>query len=137
MVFHIKYLPLESLQPWLQSVLAIDSPHWRAQVIAWFVGARRLLIEENVFPADLESGSPPDVSWGWSHSLHTNNSNAKHSAFLSREVRMVVLNTLKDYFSSSVFESWLSSIASVDYLEAELADIPFAFWEQYCTSTVR
>jgi len=147
MVFHIKYVPLDSLQPWLQSVLAIDSPHWRAQVLVWFVGARRLLIDENVFPADLESSSKsdesgygPDVGWGWSHALRkeafdTGDAQVDRNTFLSREVRMVVLDTLKAHFSTPVFETWLSSIASVDYLEAELANIPFTFWEQYGTKS--
>ena len=39
MFFCLKYLPASLVETWLRSVLEITSPHWRAQVVVWMVGA--------------------------------------------------------------------------------------------------
>ena len=51
MFFRLKYLPAEAVCPWLRSVFSIPCPHWRAQILVWFVGAH-----------DILSGGKPDPS---------------------------------------------------------------------------
>jgi hypothetical protein len=129
MFFCLKFLPEASIKPWMKSVLAIRSPHWRAQVMVWFAGARRLFREDRVFPDDLESAADaPEVGWAWSHVLRAVEPN---ESFVDSDVRSEVLQTMREFFSQAVFDEWLMSISEVDYLETELGELPFSFWEQY------
>ncbi len=66
----LKYLPQESIAPWLRSVLAIPSPHWRAQMMSWMVGAHDMLTDALRWPSQLPEQAAPSVAWEWSHCLH-------------------------------------------------------------------
>lgn len=48
-------------------------------------------------------------------------------ALLSEYSRSLVLQVAHAYFTEDVYLEWLSSISSVPYLEAELAEIPSTF----------
>jgi len=53
--FCLKYLPSELVSNWFLSVLKISSPHWRAQVVVWLVGAHDLLQGRVKWPSELRS----------------------------------------------------------------------------------
>jgi hypothetical protein len=56
MFFCLKYLPAPSIEPWLHSVFDIPSPHWRAQVIVWLVGAHGILNNVIRWPSEFSMG---------------------------------------------------------------------------------
>lgn len=133
----LKYLPSILIKGWFKSVLAISSPHWRAQVIVWLVGAHELLQGEIRWPSELREGFRPEIEWEWSHCLRPDMESSKQSDvaatkhFLPRSSREIVLETVEGYFTEEVYLTWLASISSVPYLEAELASIPSTFESVY------
>ncbi|MBI3528799.1 MAG: hypothetical protein HY067_12625 [Betaproteobacteria bacterium] len=133
MFFCLKYLPSPLLQGWLQSVLAIPSPHWRAQVLAWLVGAHGILNGRIQWPSEFLVEARPSVGWEWSHCLRAELAAADAAeapavpSLLSADSRSRALQAVDAYFTEDVYLEWLLSISSVPYLEAELAEIPSTF----------
>jgi hypothetical protein len=138
MFFCLKYLPEDLVVDWLESVLAIPSAHWRAQVIVWAVGAHDMLRGEVKWPSELRVESRPSISWEWSHCLRGEagfgeaESN-RATGFLPDESRMLTLQTLQRHFTQDIFLEWLLSIEEVQYLRDELAEIPDTFQQLYIT----
>jgi hypothetical protein len=62
MFFCLKYLPESLVAPWLRSVLEITSPHWRAQVIVWMVGAHDILKGAVKWPPEFREDARPSVN---------------------------------------------------------------------------
>ena len=133
----LKYLPAPLVQTWFRSVLEIDSPHWRAQIIAWLVGAHELLTGIKRWPSELELGAYPSVSWDWSHCLRIELALEDKSGappmicWLQETARTQLLEQVRSYFTEDVFLAWLESISTVGYLQRELADIPSSFERLY------
>lgn len=135
--FCLKYLPPALVRGWFTSLLEIESPHWRAQVLAWLVGSDGLLRGRLLWPSEFERGAQPDVRWDWSHCLKRELADEDESglpaatSFITEESRVHVLAASDDYFSSDKFVEWLESIARVPYLESELGNIPVLFKNIY------
>jgi hypothetical protein len=133
MFFCLKYLPNSLVQGWLRSVLMIPSPHWRAQVLVWLVGAHSMLTGDIHWPSQFPEQARPSVGWEWSHCLRAEMAAADAAgapavpSLLSQESRSQALNVVAAHFSEEVYLEWLLSISSVPYLEAELAEIPSTF----------
>ena len=141
MFFCLKYLPESLVAPWLRSVLEITSPHWRAQVIVWMVGAHDILKGAVKWPSEFREDARPSVAWEWSHCLRPELSAADSSgaaltvAFIPEASRSQALQTFQSYFVEEVYLDWLTSISTVPYLEAELAEIPATFEKLYVRRT--
>lgn len=137
MFFCLKYLPTSLVKGWLQSVLDIPSPHWRAQVLVWMVGAHDLLNKRVQWPSEFPENARPSVCWEWSHCLRPELAIAEvaggspMASFLPDESRFQALQLLGSHFTEDVYLEWLSSISSVPYLEEELAEIPAKFESLY------
>jgi len=137
MFFCMKYLPESLITNWFKSVLAIPSSHWRAQLIAWLVGAHPMLTNQVQWPSQMKEGVRPSVSWAWSHCLRPElattdrNGETPMASLLPDASRDAVLQTVHDYFTEDMFIEWLSSISTVPYLELELAEIPTTFEHLY------
>lgn len=137
MFFCLKYLPASSIEPWLHSVLDIPSPHWRAQLIVWLVGAHGMLNNDMQWPSEWSLEARPYIGWEWSHCLKpemtaTDDSGASPlPAFLPEAARTAALKVARSYFSEPRFREWLGAIAKVPYLEEELAEIPSTFETLY------
>jgi hypothetical protein len=140
MFFCLKYLHDSRVTEWLQSVLAISSPHWRAQVIVWLVGAHDLLTGQARWPSDFHANARPSIAWDWSHCLRPDLATADVSglpamdSLLSEGARAQVLQIVHAYFSEDVYLEWITSISRVPYLEVELAEIPSTFEALYIRS---
>ncbi len=133
----LKYLPPSIIPDWLASVLAISSPHWRAQVLVWFVGSHELLRGRVRWPSEFEERAYPSVDWNWSHCLGPQLTSSDTSgaepveSFLPSSTREVTLAIAQQFFTEDVFLAWLESIHEIPYLVAELASIPSAFESIY------
>jgi hypothetical protein len=131
--FCLKYLPDPSVKPWLYSVFDIPSPHWRAQIIVWLVGAHGMLNKLARWPSELSIEDHPYIGWEWSHCLKAAMAASDDSgappvtAFIPESARRSTLEVVKSYFSEDRFLDWVDCISKVPYLEAELADIPSRF----------
>lgn len=137
MFFCLKYLPQSLVADWFGSALAIPSPHWRAQMIAWLVGSHAMLSNAVKWPSEWNVEARPSVSWAWSHCLRpelaTNerNSETPMSSLLPDAAKSEVIRVVSEHFTDAIFLDWLSSIAEVPYLETELAEIPATFERLY------
>ena len=135
--FCLKYLPPTCIAQWLRSVLAIDSPHWRAQLIVWLVGSNDMLQGRMLWPSELDACAYPSVTWEYSHGLRPDLAKMDESgvpampAFLSDAARDAVLSVVRSHFTDTVFLEWLESIGEVPELQAELAESPSAFEALY------
>lgn len=133
----LKYLPASSVRMWFRSVLEIESPHWRAQIIVWLVGAHELLLGLKKWPSELEMEAYPSVSWDWSHCLtpelaiDDKSGSSPMICWLPEDSRAQLLGEVWSYFTEDVFLAWLESISKVEYLQRELADIPSSFERLY------
>ena len=56
-------------------------------------------------------------------------------ALIPEGSRSQALQTFQSYFVEEVYLDWLTSISTVPYLEAELAEIPAAFEKLYVCRT--
>jgi hypothetical protein len=137
MFFCSKYLTPDEIEPWLVSVLGITCPHWRAQVIVWFVGAHAMLTGGLPQISDLDTAQRPQMTWENSHCL-TGSYSGDHSddaapppPFLPAANRDAILRTLRQHLTQDRVLEWLLSIAAVDYLEVELAELPDRFCDLY------
>jgi hypothetical protein len=131
MFFCLKYLGSEEVAPWLRSVLAITDPHWRSQIIVWFVGAHDLLAGRFLDPSGYEVSDCPSLSWEASHLLKRDTRDGVNPHFLPRPNREAALATLEAFMGDDLYLEWLCSISEFDYLESELADLPERFRELY------
>ena len=135
--FCLKYLPADCVAGWFKSVLAIESPHWRSQLIVWLVGSNDMLRGRMLWPSELDSGAYPSVAWEFSHGLRPDLAKSDESgapampAFLPDAARDAVLTVVHGHFTDTVFLEWLDSIGTVAELQAELADIPSMFEALY------
>ena len=133
----LKYLPESSIESWLCSVLDIPSPHWRAQVIVWLVGAYGILTNTVQWPSEFSMEARPYIGWESSYCLKAKMAAADGSGaapvatFIPEASRTAVLTVVKSYFSDNRFLEWLDCISTVPYLEAELAEIPSTFETLY------
>lgn len=133
----MKYLPEESVETWFRSVLAIQSSHWRAQLIVWLAGANETLAGRVSWPSEWKSRVPMEVDWDWSHCLRKELAMVEAQRaqamqhFLPRANREKVLAVAREYFDQNRFLAWLESISGVSYLNDELGDIPSAFEKLY------
>lgn len=136
MFFCLKYLAPDAIAPWLNSVLSIPNIYWRAELIAWFVGAHGLVDGRIRQVSELEVAETPAVGWYGSHYLKGNYSGdysgkAQICDFLPEENRRAAIEAVRSVVTETVFLEWLASIARDESLDFELDDLPFRFWELY------
>lgn len=133
MFFCLKYLPPTLVSEWLASALSIPSPHWRAQLIVWLVGASECL-QSGCWPSDFKERARPSVSWAWSHCLDSGllgTDGHESKSFIPAENREAALRTVRRHITEDVYLEWLASMSAFPYLEAELAEIPTTFESIY------
>lgn len=138
MFFCLKYLPESLIGDWARSALAITSPHWRAQMIVWLVGAHAALHDDSQWPSQFDEYSRPKVSWAWSHCLRPELALATTASgivytkyFLPVRARLAFLDVIQSELTGDTYLEWIASIDSVAYLKTELAEIPGMFEKLY------
>lgn len=129
--FCLKYLSAQEIDPWLRSVLSIASPHWRAQIMVWFIGAHELLTGAVADPSGFEIRDRPSLHWQDAHLLRYPWKDEEGPAFLPQENREAALATITSVMSDELYLDWMCSIAEIDYLESELAELPDRFYALY------
>ncbi|WP_337266737.1 hypothetical protein [Oryzifoliimicrobium ureilyticus] len=129
MFFYLKYLPTDYIQAWIESVLEIDCPYWRAQVVVWFVGAFDVLMGEFHQPSDFPDSS--DVQWNWSFCLRGADTSSGLTRYFPEENCLTVLQSLAAKIDPENFQQWIAGFAIESDLKAELKDLPDCFRELY------
>jgi hypothetical protein len=66
--FCLKYLRPRQIEAWWASVIHIDCPLWRAQLMVWLTGAQPIITGIISQPSQFDEPDCP-VQWEWSHAL--------------------------------------------------------------------
>jgi hypothetical protein len=109
----LKYLPTEAIVPWVNSILAIRHPHWRAALLVWLHGARDLLREE-VPRASTMNAAHPRIQWQNSHVLGDEDESDAVTAtgfndprlFLRRENTTAFFSEIRRHLTPATLERW-------------------------------
>lgn len=134
MFFCLKYLPLAEIRPWLRSAFVIDDPHWRAQLVVWFIGAHELLTGAISQPAEFSIGARPAVFWTDSNLLtgvHAGAANGRAPPFLAKARRRAALDAVAAFFDETSFADWSSGLRQHNELAISLGGLPRRFGELY------
>jgi len=136
MFLHVKYLEPETLPGWLASAFAIESPHWRAQLLAWCVGAHPFLLGVLNQPGEEPDDAWPGTGWWSSHWLKGNytgdhSGNEGDAVFLPPQQRDVAFNALRDIASGLPLDAWTRGFAVDPVLASEIGDVPALFASLY------
>jgi hypothetical protein len=134
MFFHLKYMTADEVPMWLRSAFAIESPHWRAQLTVWFIGAFPFLTGAIRQPSEIQGS--PDIDWDWSHCLSGNYTGSfsggqRQSEFLSSENRQMALQEARLLATSGDYLDWVGSFSCDGDLARDLADLPGRFFDLY------
>lgn len=137
MFFCLKYLPSNYIQAWLKSVFSIKSPHWRAQLIVWFVGAEKIIFDRIKNPSDFDEDNSPNISWAWSHLFEgkqdwkISDESKPNLNFIPEANRETLIQSISELINEQLFKDWMQSITKCDYLINELTEIPNRFYNIY------
>jgi len=132
MFFCLKYLTADRIDGWLNAVLAITCPHWRAQVIVWFVAAHDILTGKSGVPTTFRKDGVPNIYWGGTEFLHVERKEIDEMRnFLPEASRKQAIETVKSVTSEAKIAAWMRGIAAFDYLGTELGDLPERFVRLY------
>lgn len=129
MFFCLKYLACAEIGPWLRSALDIEDAHWRAQLIAWFVGARDALAGQACPGAQLPIDGQPVVVWTDSNLLLA--AHGRAAPFLPAANRKAALDAVAAFFDETSFIDWAGGVLADDELAPALGRTPWRFRELY------
>jgi len=125
-----KYLDAGQIDRWLQSVFAIRSTHWQAQLLVWLLGSRSVSRGEVTQPAQFDKVQP-EIDWAYSHTLDGHYDGNYQSPtihpFLSAENLKAFRKALQRYLTPDMFLQWVEAIEKYPYLKEELCTLPDQF----------
>jgi hypothetical protein len=123
--FCLKFMAPAQVGPWAESVLNISDAHWRAQLLVWLAGARRILVEGQQPKAIFMQA--PEIDWAESHILGGNYSGDYAQ---SQDVPLVpesnvaeLRKTVQRHLTPATLAEWRKSITANEYLAGEAAHI--------------
>lgn len=124
--FCLKHLPDRLINCWFKSVLEIPSPHWKAQLLVWLVGAHPLIAGDIRKLSKLPDN--PHIGWEGSyllsgHYTRENFNGTQTSEVISINKRKAISTCINEYFSEDSYIEWLEIISKHDYLMAEITGI--------------
>jgi hypothetical protein len=132
----LKYLEPGAVEAWIGSALMIEEAHWRAQLMCWLSGEYGVLTGKVRQPSAFDERAYPRIGWDWSHILDGDQSPNRDGStekvdFIPEPKRQVALDKVRAHFTEAVCLDWLASFAADSELEAAMAAVPYAFFDQY------
>lgn len=131
-LFCWKYLKAEEIDTWVESILAIRSSHFRAQWLAWLVGAYRLITGSIATFTDLDRQCS-QLQWENSHVLkrHFESEEAQPIPLVDEPNRAAFALALRSRLTESLVLEWIEGFSRFDYLEESLGWLPDQLIAQY------
>ena len=126
--FCLKYLPHDEMPSWVNSLLSIEHPYWKAALLVWLAGAQPLLTATAPVAPSLV-GSISGIGWENSHALGSppsadgDNSWAgynENSRFLDATSTGAFWEEIRSHFADGLLVTWESELWS----DPRLAQIP-------------
>lgn len=107
--FCLKNLPIEEVAPWMQSVLAIQDPFWRAHLIAFAVEAHPILTGIGGVSGQF-TGGHSGLYWDGTEILARAVEFSPQGWWPSRENRQEAAQVLRRTFAGGALSEWRQSI---------------------------
>jgi hypothetical protein len=106
-----KYVTDESLRSWWQSVIAIDDPVWRADLLLWLAAASPMLLDPEAQPASLELPLDYGAGWEWCHCLKgayptADEQSTERHPFLPAARQQGIVSCFRDTLSADRLLEW-------------------------------
>ena len=106
-----KYVADESLPSWWQSVVAIDDPIWRADLLLWLAAASPMFLDPEAQPADLELPLNYGAGWEWCHCLKgayptADEQSTDQHPFLPTSRQQAMVECFRDSLSADRLLAW-------------------------------
>lgn len=132
MFFCAKYLAVDELDAWLDSVFAIRCPLWTTQLYSWLLVAHPLLEGRVLELAELDSDPSTNVVWHGAHVLKGDFSGVHEPSpsplpLLSPDRCEAVLAGARKHVSEANYFAWLDAIKPYPYLETMQGGTPSRF----------
>ncbi|PRC92747.1 hypothetical protein [Solimicrobium silvestre] len=123
----LKYLETSEIHEWTTSILEIDDPHWRAQILIWLVGSADILKDELKQPFDLHE-HVPSIGWNWSWCLKGNftgiyDGSIPLKPFISNMNSSAFKSVIREILIDDKLGKWIDSISRIEHLKLEA--LPF------------
>ncbi len=145
MFFCLKYLHPTQIGPWLDSVAAIDCPHWQAQLFIWLTGAYEVIYSDRLRPepSTLDFCYPqvpyPSVSWASNrhaineHVTMLGGNRISHRVyhFLPPSQLQAARRTLTELVTVERYRQWQAAFASQRDLSTGNPNVSNLFLQQY------
>lgn len=133
-----KYLRPSESPSWIESVLDIRDPHWRAQTMVWLVGVNPL-ISGSITQINELDDLRPELGWNWSHALSGQQGRSFDGAaplmpFFDATQRETLSRSIRQYFSDHDFFEWSADFSRDQTLVSEIGDLPDRFRDLYVAS---
>lgn len=133
----VRYLRPSEIKQWIQSVLKIEDPYWRAQVMVWLVAAEGFLSGRLKQPAEMPTDGSFCAYWcdapllkGDYSGDHTGT--LQLDAFLPEENRTAATHAVGAFFKDKDdFLHWFDPSMRQTDLKEELGDLPHRFVALY------
>jgi hypothetical protein len=139
LVFCLKYLNPDEIESWVQSMLAIEDPYWRAALIIWLSAVDELSEEfEVTYP--MIASAPAKIEWNYSFILDPRGDPRKDTAstagenLLPLENRKVFLRGIRTTLTEDIYLSWIDSISAVSELSKSMSYHLDLFFERFVRS---
>lgn len=113
----------EDLEDWVNSIFSIECPYWRAQLLAWYVGAQPLLSGKARFPNHFDNWTPK-IGWSWSHAIGGTQEQKIVAKSLFPAGRVEAFKcAFEDNLSDVNLKDWKSQILDVEALRSEVGSL--------------
>lgn len=135
LLFCIKYLPANRIEPWFRSAIAIADRSWQAQIATWLVGAHALLTDEIAQPSQFPESGTFGIRWSWSHILDGDGTGQREGAvqnrpFLPDDSRRIVLRIARDWDVEETLEAFMTDPETRSATQ-EVTRLPESFLQLY------
>ena len=123
--FCLKYLREEEVAPWVESVVAIEDPYFRAALVVWLLGALGPLEGPETKPRALEK-SDARLSWHNSFLLESTYGGEAAGApeFLPRENRAAFVGAVRRAVTPETLLAWADAFSEDELLSESLYNAP-------------
>jgi hypothetical protein len=125
--FCLKYLREEEVAPWVESVVAIEDPYFRAALVVWLLGALDLLESGEAKPRALEK-SKARLSWHNPFLLESTYGGGGDAGgapeFLPRENRAAFVRAVRRSVTPETLLAWADAFAEDELLSESLYNAP-------------
>ncbi len=123
MIVCLRLIQSHDIQEWVASMFAIKCPHWRAQLLTWYVGASPLLNGKIQFPSHFDSWTPK-IDWSYSHVIRESRGGENiANSLISKENMTHFKAAFEANLRTADLALWKEEILEIEALRTEVGTL--------------